>query len=114
MSSNVVPLPARDGLVARIAENVRVECARQGWNQSDLARALGWVSATVSKRWYGARQWQLEDLDRIADALGVPVDRLLAPPTGLEPVTLWLTDEGPAESCGVVIPLFGHHRAAAS
>ncbi len=77
--SNLVSLPDRRGLVAEVAENVRVECARRGWKQSDLARALGIANSAVNARWMGGRQWQLEDLDAIAKAMRVPVDRLLLP-----------------------------------
>ena len=62
-----------------VAENVRVECARKGWNQSDLARALKWAPRTVNERWWGGRQWQLEDLDNVARVMRIPVDRLLLP-----------------------------------
>ena len=85
--STVYSFPDRSGLVALVAENVRVECARKGWNQSDLARALGVTHPTISKRWFGARQWQLEDLEQVAGVLGIPVTRLLARSEGLEPPT---------------------------
>ncbi|WP_415111342.1 helix-turn-helix domain-containing protein [Propioniciclava sp.] len=75
--TTVTPLPDRNGLVATIAENVRVAAARRGWNQSDLARALGVTSATVSRKWFGARQWQLTELEDVAKVLGVDVQDLL-------------------------------------
>jgi len=77
--SSVVQMPDRRGLVAAIAENVRVECARKGWKQADVARALGVARSAVNVRWMGGRQWQLEDLESLAKALAVPVDRLLLP-----------------------------------
>lgn len=108
-SAEVVQMPRRDGLVAKIAENVRVECGRVGWNQSDLARALGIAPQTVSKRWMGARQWQLEDLEQVAAALGIPEQRLLvARSEGLEPPTFWLVDDAAAP----VIDLVTRKRVA--
>ena len=89
--SNVVSMSEhRTGLVAVIAENIRMECARKGWNQTALARALGWSPRTVSDRWWGSvRQWQLEDIEQVAAVLGIPVQRLLnvARSEGLEPPT---------------------------
>ena len=75
--SSVVEMPDRRGLVAAVAENVRVAAARRGWSQSDLARALGWATSTVSVRWFGRRQWQLEELEDVAEALGVSVQGLI-------------------------------------
>lgn len=72
-------MPERRGLVAAVAENVRVECARKGWKQAELAEALGIARSTVNVRWMGGRQWQLEDLDAIARVMRIPVDRLLLP-----------------------------------
>lgn len=73
-----------------MAENVRIECARKGWRQADLARALGTSSTTMSARWMGLRQWQLEDLEIAAQKLGIAVERFFARSEGLEPPTFWL------------------------
>ena len=70
-------MPARDSLVAVVAENVRVACARLGWNQSDLARALGVSTSTVNTKWRGARAWQLEDLQQMTKVLNVSVQDLV-------------------------------------
>lgn len=77
--SAVEQLPARGGLVASVAENVRVETARKGWVQADIARALRTSRTSISARWMGARPWQLEDLEQVAAALEIPVTRLLLP-----------------------------------
>ena len=115
--------PEREGLVAQVAENIRIEAARRGMNQSDLARALGRGHSTVQAKWYGSRQWQLGELENVAAALGVPVGRLLvvAPPTGLEPVTLWVTgsaaqapDAEPVDSHDALILPFPTRQAVAS
>ena len=72
-------MPDRGGLVAAVAANVRVECALRGWKQADLAAAIRVAPSTVNVRWMGGRQWQLEDLELIARAMRIPVDRLLLP-----------------------------------
>lgn len=75
--STVVSMPARRGLVAVIAENVRVACARLGWSQSDLARALRVSTSTVNSKWRGATPWTLDQLEEVAEALDTPVQGLL-------------------------------------
>ena len=77
--SSVIPFPARHGgLAGGVAENIRVACARRGWKQVDLARALGVSKATVNAKWMGDRPWQLADIEDVAEALHVPVQGLLA------------------------------------
>lgn len=70
-------MPEPRGLSAAIAENVRVACARVGWSQSDLARALGVSTSSVNSKWRGATSWSLDSLEDVAEALGVPVQGLL-------------------------------------
>ena len=53
--SNLVSLPDRRGLVAEVAENVRVECARRGWKQSDLAMRVPVDRALVIDMFTGER-----------------------------------------------------------
>lgn len=77
MSTNVVQMPERGGLVAVVAENVRVGCARLGWSQSELGRALGVSHSTVNAKWRGVRPWQLGELEDVAEVLGVAVQDLL-------------------------------------
>ena len=64
------------------AANIRALCARVGWNASDLARAIGMSRNTVGYRWRGERQWQLEDLDVVAAALGTTPWDLMTPAPG--------------------------------
>ncbi len=66
------------------AANVRMAAARIGWKQTDLARAIGMSLPTVNIRWNGKRQWQLEDLDKVADALGTTPWALVTPAPGDE------------------------------
>ena len=66
-----------------VATNIRTICARVGWNQSDLARALGVTPSAVQARWWGKkRDWQLEDLDVIAPLLGTTPWELMTPAPG--------------------------------
>ena len=65
------------GLVDIVASNIRAESARRGLYQRDIANALGLQQATVSKRWRGGRAWPLEDLQTVAEILGVTVAYLV-------------------------------------
>lgn len=86
--STVIPLPELPSPFVRlVAENVRVECGRADWVQADVARALGVSRQTVSVRWRGRVQWQLEDLEKLAGAMGIPVARFFARSEGFEPPT---------------------------
>ena len=88
-----------------VAENIRVESARRGYSQSDLARAISMSQPAINQRWRGMTRWQLDELDALARLFGVSVAYLVsdnaptpvpspsAPPTGLEPATSGL--EGP-------------------
>ena len=69
-------MSARD-LVDIVASNIRAESARRGLYQRDIANALGLQQATVSKRWRGGRAWPLEDLQTVAEMLGVTVAYLV-------------------------------------
>lgn len=64
-------------LSAVVASNIRAEAARRGWRQLDLARALGVTPTTISRKWLGVRLWQLDELEDVAEALGVSVPDLL-------------------------------------
>lgn len=65
------PIAAAPTTAAEIAAtNVRAACGRAGWSASDLGRAIGMSRSAVQTRWRGERQWQLEDLDAVAEALG--------------------------------------------
>ena len=65
-----------------VAANVRMACARVGWNASDLSRAIGMARNAVGLRWRGERQWQLEDLDIVAKTLGTTPWDLMTPAPG--------------------------------
>lgn len=50
---------------------IRAELARRGFTQGDLAAAIGLHQVTVSQRMVGRRQWALDELQRVADYLGI-------------------------------------------
>lgn len=77
--STVSHMHTAGGLAVLVAENVRAETARAGLTQTDVAHALGMAQSAVSARWRGARQWQLEDLERVAALLRVQPAALLRP-----------------------------------
>lgn len=70
---------AADSARARLAKNVRLLLAREGWNQLDLARAAGLSQGMISQLLAGERGVRLSTLDRVAGALRVDVGDLFAP-----------------------------------
>lgn len=67
-----------DRLADRVRLSLRVEMARQQINTARLAEAVGASDMWVSRRLRGETDMTVSDLDRLAEALGVPVDTLLA------------------------------------
>ena len=65
-----------------VAANVRATTARRGMSATDLARATGINRSALGMRWNGQRQWQLEDLDRVATVLGTTPWALATPAPG--------------------------------
>lgn len=68
--------PARS-LTQRVAEEIRVVLARRQMRQSQLARQLNVTEQWLSVRLRGVQPIDLNDLERIADVLGVTVIDLL-------------------------------------
>lgn len=62
-----------------VASNIRALAARRNMNQSQIARALGINQGAINQRWNGRRQWQLEDIARVADILGTTPWKLCEP-----------------------------------
>jgi transcriptional regulator with XRE-family HTH domain len=56
-----------------IAE-IKAEMARQDVTQTELARRLGWIQTSVSKRLTGKVALRAQDIEQIADALGVSLN----------------------------------------
>jgi len=63
---------------ARLARNVRLLLAKEGWNQVDLARRTGLSQGMISQLLAGEKGVRLSTLDKVADALGVDVGVLFA------------------------------------
>jgi len=61
----------------QVAEEIRVTLARRRLSATELARRMGVSQSYLARRMTGAQPLDLDDLDRIADALGVPVRQLL-------------------------------------
>lgn len=69
-------------LTQRVSTEIRAELGRQRMSQRRLAEMLGTDQAIVSRRLAATdfRPWTTDEIDRIAEVLGVPVDRLLGTP----------------------------------
>jgi transcriptional regulator with XRE-family HTH domain len=59
------------------AELLRVEMARAGLSQKELADAAGLTQASVSRYLADLREPKWRDVQKLADALGVPVTAFL-------------------------------------
>ena len=84
MSAALQPVAPGGTFSEIVAANVRAATARRGWSASDLARAIGLNRSALSYRWTGRRQWQLEDLDAVAQVLGTTPWALTQPAAGDE------------------------------
>lgn len=71
----------------RIAGNVRAEVARQQLEQERIALALGQNQQYVSRRITGAVPWRADELEVVANVLGVHVAELVGgrAPEGWQP-----------------------------
>jgi transcriptional regulator with XRE-family HTH domain len=65
----------------RVAANVRAELGRHSRSQADLGQALGRSQPYVSRRLSGKVAFGVDEVERIAAWLGVPVDVLLGDTT---------------------------------
>jgi hypothetical protein len=72
-----------DPLNKRVVEAIRLEMTRQRISQVSLGHALGHNQAFVSARLTGKTGLKLSEVEDIAQALDVPVDRLLNAPDPL-------------------------------
>jgi transcriptional regulator with XRE-family HTH domain len=61
------------GLQLAVAAEVRAELARKQMSQHALAAALGVAQQTVSRRLTGEVPFDVAELGRVAEILGVPV-----------------------------------------
>ena len=58
---------------------IREEMRRQKLSQLELAGRIGWAQSQLSKRLTGVVPFRADELERIADALGVPLHQLMSP-----------------------------------
>lgn len=65
----------------RVAANVRAELGRHRRSQADLGQALGRSQPYVSRRLNGQVAFGVDEVERIADWLRVPVGSLLGEAT---------------------------------
>lgn len=92
----VVPTqPAR--LTDRVAAEVRAGMARSRMTQTDLAEVLGLTQSVVSKRLRGKIAFSVDELEKVADALGVHPATLLGGHDASPP---------PPHTCGYLDPAF--------
>lgn len=69
--------PTRGRLREHVAEELRVLLARKRISATELARRTGIKQSTLSRRMTGETAFDMDDLETIADALGVDVHDLL-------------------------------------
>lgn len=65
---------------SRIAEEIRALLARRRMSASELARVIGVTQPYISRRLTGDTPLDVDDLAKIADALGVHISDLLPRP----------------------------------
>lgn len=64
-------------LTHRVAAEVRAEMGRQRATQRSIGEILGISQPQVSKRLLAEHPFNTRELDKLADAWGVPVERFL-------------------------------------
>lgn len=63
-----------------VTAEVRAEMARQRIGQVALADKLGWSQPMLSRRLVGAVAFATDELEALAEALGVPLAQFVSPP----------------------------------
>lgn len=79
-----LPNPRVLGLAADVAANIRFEAARRGLTQGDLAGIITRSRAAVSARWHCQVPWTIEEVGRVARAMGMRPGDLLAVPAPVQ------------------------------
>lgn len=79
--------PLDDGLSTVVAATIRWEAARYELTQQDLASYLHRSRSAISQRFTGKVPWSLDDVGKIALAMGVRPGYLLEEP----PAAAWRT-----------------------
>ena len=73
----MTPTGKTTSLAQRVAAEIRAEMARQLLTQSELARRLGVIEMWLSRRLRGRQPLDLDELERIASVINVPVPELI-------------------------------------
>lgn len=91
--SRIIAASIRDVTQAEESFGQQVRAARtaRGWSQAQLADALGLDASGVSRLESGRKRLGLSEAVRIASALGVSLDRLIAPVSAEDRLTHALT-----------------------
>jgi len=61
----------------RVSAEIRAEMARQKITQNVLAQRLGWSRAALSRRVTGGTGWTVNELQAVAEQLGVTLPGLV-------------------------------------
>lgn len=72
-------MPVEQSLTETIAAEIRAEVARQRRKYSDLAKELGLAPATISDRMAGRVPFDTNELEKVAQWLGIDVVHLISP-----------------------------------
>lgn len=67
-------MPMTDSLVQLVAATIRSQMAFQQKQQTDLGEYLGVKQPTISRKLAGKTQFRIDELQKIAEFLDVPVD----------------------------------------
>jgi len=67
----------------RTAANVRAEIARRSLSGAKVARDLGWSRSGLHRRLTGAQPFDIDQLSRLADYLGITVTQLIGVETAV-------------------------------
>lgn len=78
-----MPSGSPQTLTQRVAAEVRAEVARQNVTQDRVAQILGVAQPNVSRRLNGKQPFDTDELDKLAVAFGIPVDRFLNAPASV-------------------------------
>jgi ribosome-binding protein aMBF1 (putative translation factor) len=79
------PVLRHDGLAMVVAGAVRVETARRGLSQQDLAMALGMSRTAVSARFTAQVPWTLDEVGRLSELFGCHLRDLMTESPGRSP-----------------------------
>ena len=80
ITNGIRPADKPTALSQVVAANVRLEAARFGVTQAGLARLLHTSRSAVSLRYMGKVQWRIDELERVAWYLNLPVTDLFKQP----------------------------------